>query len=50
MPLHRVFDSIDPEPGMFDVVIVDEASQCGPDALPLFYVGKKVLIVTWASW
>jgi very-short-patch-repair endonuclease len=45
MPLHRVFDSIDPEPGMFDVVIVDEASQCGPDALPLFYIGKKVLIV-----
>lgn len=45
MPLHRVFDSIDPQPGMFDVVIVDEASQCGPDALPLFYIGKKVLIV-----
>ncbi len=45
MPLHRVFDSIDPEPGMFDVVIIDEASQCGPDALPLFYIGKKVLIV-----
>lgn len=45
MPLHRVFDSIDPEPGMFDVVIVDEASQCGPDSLPLFYIGKKVLIV-----
>lgn len=45
MPLHRVFDSIDPEPGIFDVVIVDEASQCGPDSLPLFYIGKKVLIV-----
>lgn len=45
MPLHRVFDSIDPEPYMFDVVIVDEASQCGPDASPLFYIGKKVLIV-----
>jgi very-short-patch-repair endonuclease len=45
MPLHRVFDGITPEPGVFDVVIVDEASQCGPDALPLFFIGKKVLIV-----
>ncbi len=45
MPLHRVFDSIDPKPGMFDVIIVDEASQCGPDALPLFFLGKKILIV-----
>lgn len=45
MPLHRVFDSIRPEPGMFDVIIVDEASQCGVDALPLFFLGKKVLIV-----
>ena len=45
MPLHRVWDTVDPAPGMFDVVIVDEASQCGPEALPLFYLGKKVLIV-----
>lgn len=45
MPLHRVFETIDPEPGMFDAVIVDEASQCGPDALPLFFLGEKVLIV-----
>jgi hypothetical protein len=45
MPLHRVWDTVDPMPGMFDVVIVDEASQCGFEALPLFYLGKKVLIV-----
>jgi len=45
MPLHRVWDTIDPAPGMFDVVIVDEASQCGIEALPLFYLGKKILIV-----
>jgi very-short-patch-repair endonuclease len=30
---------------MFDVIIVDEASQCGVEALPLFYLGKKILIV-----
>lgn len=45
MPLHRVWDTVDPTPGMFDVIIVDEASQCGFEALPLFYLGKKILIV-----
>jgi len=45
MPLHRVWDTVDPMPGMFDVIIVDEASQCGIEALPLFYLGKKILIV-----
>ncbi len=45
MPLHRVWDTVYPTPGMFDVVIVDEASQCGVEALPLFYLGKKILIV-----
>lgn len=45
MPLHRVWDTVYPVPGMFDVIIVDEASQCGVEALPLFYLGKKILIV-----
>ena len=45
MPLHRVWDTVYPAPGMFDVIIVDEASQCGFEALPLFYLGKKILIV-----
>lgn len=45
MPLHRVWDTVDPAPRMFDVIIVDEASQCGLEALPLFYLGKKILIV-----
>ena len=45
MPLHRLWDSIDPSPGMFDVIIVDEASQCGTDSLPLMYLGKKLLVV-----
>jgi len=45
MPLHRVWDTVDPAPGMFDVVIIDEASQCGLEALPLFYLGKKIVIV-----
>ena len=45
MPLDRVWDTIAPEAAMFDVVIIDEASQCGLDALPLLYLGKKILIV-----
>lgn len=45
MPLHRVWDTVSPTPGMFDVVIVDEASQCGIEALPLFYLAKKIVIV-----
>ena len=45
MPLHRVWDTVYPNPGIFDVVIIDEASQCGNEALPLLYLGKKILIV-----
>lgn len=45
MPLHRVWDTVYPGPGVFDVIIVDEASQCGIEALPLLYLGKRILIV-----
>ncbi|MCF7913191.1 MAG: GreA/GreB family elongation factor [Candidatus Cloacimonetes bacterium] len=45
MPLHRVWDTIKPEPGMFDVIIIDEASQCGFESYPLFYIAKKIVIV-----
>lgn len=32
--------------GLFDVIIVDEASQCGiPSAIPILYRGKKAVIV-----
>lgn len=45
MPLHKVYDEIEPLPGMFDVVIVDESSQCGLEALPLLLMGKRLLVV-----
>lgn len=45
MPLYRVAESISPKPEIFDVVIVDEASQCGPEALFLLYIAKKCIIV-----
>ncbi len=45
MPLYRVYETMRPTPEMFDVVIVDEASQCGPDSTALLYLAKKVVIV-----
>jgi len=45
MPLHRVYETVKPEPGIFDVIIVDEASQCGPEALPLTYLAKRLIVV-----
>ena len=45
MPLHRVYETVETRPGMFDLIIVDEASQCGPEALPLIYLGTQLLIV-----
>lgn len=45
MPLHRVYETVEAGPGIFDVIIVDEASQCGPEALPLLYLGKRIIIV-----
>ncbi len=45
MPLHRVYETIEPKPKMFDLIVVDEASQCGPEGLPLSYLGKQLLIV-----
>jgi very-short-patch-repair endonuclease len=45
MPLHKLWDSVDAEPGLFDTVIVDEASQAGVDALVLFLLAKRIVVV-----
>lgn len=45
MPLDRVFDSFSPAAAIFDVVIVDEASQCDLTGLLAYYLGKKVVVV-----
>lgn len=45
MPLYQVVQTVRPEPGIFDIVIVDEASQSGPEALFLNYIGKKLIVV-----
>ncbi len=45
MPTYRVAESLSPATDAFDVVIVDEASQSGVDALFLWWLGKKVVMV-----
>jgi len=45
MPMYRVAETIVPRKSCFDVVIVDEASQSGPEALLLQYLAKQIVIV-----
>lgn len=45
MPLHQVLESLPFEPGSFDVVIVDEASQVGLDGLFLLWLAPRVIVV-----
>ena len=45
MPLHKLWDSVDAVPGLFDTVIVDEASQAAVDALVLFLLAKRIIVV-----
>lgn len=45
MPLAEVADTFDPRRTRFDVVIIDEASQCDPTSLFALYLGHKAVIV-----
>ena len=45
MPLYKVAETISPEQGIYDYVIIDEASQVGPDAIFLLYISKNIIIV-----
>ena len=45
MPLYKVAETINPEQGMYDYVIIDEASQLGADAIFLLYISKNIIIV-----
>jgi very-short-patch-repair endonuclease len=45
MPLSHVVETIHPDPDAFDVVIVDEASQVGIEALFLLWLAPRVVIV-----
>ena len=45
MPIYKLADTLGPEPELFDVVIVDEASQLGPEASFLQYITKRIIVV-----
>ncbi|MDB4011069.1 AAA domain-containing protein [Polaribacter sp.] len=45
MPLYKVAETIKVEQEMYDYVIIDEASQLGPDAIFLLYISKNIIIV-----
>ena len=45
MPFYRLAETIDAKPESFDIVIVDEASQSGPDTLALLYLAKQIIVV-----
>jgi very-short-patch-repair endonuclease len=45
MPLHRLWDSVDAVPGLFDTVIVDEASQASVESLALLLLAKRIIVV-----
>ncbi|TCC50488.1 DUF559 domain-containing protein [Kribbella pittospori] len=46
MPMHRVFDTVPVDrPNIFDVVIVDEASQSGPEGLLLSWLAPRMVVV-----
>ncbi len=45
MPLYRVVENINPSNEPFDVAIIDEASQTGPDGFLLNCLAKKIIVV-----
>jgi very-short-patch-repair endonuclease len=45
MPIYRVAETLEPRPHSFDVVIIDEASQSGPEALFLEFIADKIIVV-----
>ncbi len=45
MPLNEVAEAFDPRTARFDVVIIDEASQCDPTAMFALYLGHQTIIV-----
>jgi very-short-patch-repair endonuclease len=45
MPVHRLADTLNVDSDRFDVVIIDEASQSGPNAIFLLEFAKQIIIV-----
>lgn len=45
MPLHKLWETVTASPGLFDTIIVDEASQAGLDSLVLLLLAKSIIVV-----
>ncbi|WP_018333420.1 AAA domain-containing protein [Actinomycetospora chiangmaiensis] len=45
LPIYRIADQLRVSPNMFDVVIVDEASQAGLEATFLQYLAPRILVI-----
>ncbi|MHA1877736.1 MAG: AAA domain-containing protein [Promethearchaeota archaeon] len=45
MPIRKVLETLSPDSKQFDVVIIDESSQCDLFSLSVLFRGKRVLIV-----
>ena len=45
MTVNKALDSLDPSKNIFDVIIIDEASQSDVSSLGILYMAKKVIIV-----
>ncbi len=45
VPLSRLAETFDIRPGLFDVVVVDEASQCDILGLIALYLAKRIVVV-----
>lgn len=45
MPIGKAMDTLNPLVNKFDVIIVDEASQCDISSLGILYMAKKIIIV-----
>lgn len=45
MPFHRIAETVTASAEAFDVIIIDEASQSGPETLALLYLGKQIVVV-----
>ncbi|MFC1660322.1 AAA domain-containing protein [Gemmatimonadota bacterium] len=45
MPLYKLWDTVDAGPGLFDTVIIDEASQAGFESLALLLLAKRIVVV-----
>ncbi|QFU88954.1 AAA domain-containing protein [Amycolatopsis sp. YIM 10] len=45
MPIYRIAEQLRVRPDMFDVVVVDEASQAGTEAVFLQYLAPKIVVI-----